>query len=125
MMHQPFQQGAACHYLACAYFHENNRAHGGEEREAHAVRRGRVPERCGPTRDSAGPKHPKAIKEAIGSLLFLARVLSELKDWGNAERVHMQALEIARDSLGDGAEETKQCLQSLMGLKQRIKQAET
>ena len=72
-----------------------------------------------------GPKHPKAIKEAVGSLLFLARVLSELKDWGNAERVHMQALEIAQDLLGDGAEETKQCLQSLMGLKQRIKQAET
>ena len=29
------------------------------------------------------------------------------------------------DALGDGAEETKQCLQSLMGLKQRIKQAES
>jgi len=39
--------------------------------------------------------------------------------------VHVQALEIARDALGDGAEETKQCLQSLMGLKQRMKQAET
>jgi len=124
LMHQPFQQGAACHYLACAYFHENNRAHGGKNEKLMQFAAGAF-QSAAAARLSLGPKHPKAIKEAVGSLLFLARVLSELKDWGNAERVHVQALEIARDALGDGAEETKQCLQSLMGLKQRIKQAET
>jgi tetratricopeptide (TPR) repeat protein len=124
LMHQPFQQGAACHYLACAYFHENNRAHGGKNEKLMQFAAGAF-QSAAAARLSLGPKHPKAIKEAVGSLLFLARVLSELKDFGNAERVHVQALEIARDALGDGAEETKQCLQSLMGLKQRMKQAET
>ena len=124
LMHQPFQQGAACHYLACAYFHENNRSHGGKNEKLMHFAAGAF-QSAAAARLSLGPKHPKAIKEAVGSLLFLARVLAELKDWSNAERVHAQALEIARDALGDGAEETKQCLQSLVGLKQRIKQAET
>lgn len=122
LMHQPFQQGAACHYLACAYFHENNRGHGGKNEKLSQFAAGAF-QSAAAARLSLGSKNPKAVKEAIGSLLFLARVLSEMKDWPNAERVHVQAMEIARDALGDSAEETKQCLQSLMGLKQRIKMA--
>jgi len=32
LMHLPFQQGAACHYLACAYYHENAKLGGANER---------------------------------------------------------------------------------------------
>ena len=39
-----------------------------------------------------------------------------------AERVHVQALQIARDALGEDATETKQCAQSLMGLRAKLEE---
>ena len=71
---------------------------------------------------SLGPDEPKAVKEAVGSLLFLGRVLTDMNNWRDAERIHVQALEIARQALGDEAQETKNCLQAMMNLRGKMRQ---
>jgi hypothetical protein len=58
----------------------------------------------------------------VGSLLFLGRVLVDMNNWRDAERIHVQALEIARQSLGDEATETKNCLQAMMNLRGKMRQ---
>lgn len=120
IMHMPFQQGAACHYLACAYFHENMRDHGGKEERLRAYAAGAF-QAAAAARLSLGPDEPKAVKEAVGSLLFLGRVLVDMNNWRDAERIHVQALEIARQSLGDEATETKNCLQAMMNLRGKMR----
>ena len=62
-----------------------------------------------------------AVKEATGSLLFLGKVLVDMNAWRDAERVHLQALELAREALGDKVEETQQCLQAMMGLRGKMR----
>lgn len=121
-VHLPYQQGACLHYLACAYFHENVKVHQGGEKRLAQFSVGAF-QASAAARLSLGPKNEKAVKEAIGSLLFLARVLvMHLGEAQMAERVHVQALEIARDALGDEAMETKQCAQSLMGLRAKLEE---
>ena len=121
-VHLPYQQGACLHYLACAYFHENIKAHQGDEKRLAQFSVGAF-QASAAARLSLGPKHEKAVKEAIGSLLFLARVLvMHMGEARMAERVHVQALQIARDALGEDATETKQCAQSLMGLRAKLEE---
>ena len=122
MMHMPFHQGAACHLLACAYFHENAQFHGGKNEKLLAFAAGAF-QASAAARLSLGPENTRAIKEAIGSLLFLARVLMEMRNWKDAERVNVQALELSRESLDDKSEETQQCLKSIMTLRAKMKEA--
>ena len=64
-VHLPYQQGACLHYLACAYFHENIKAHQGDEKRLAQFSVGAF--QASAARLSLGPKHEKAVKEAIGS----------------------------------------------------------
>ena len=121
IMHMPYQQGAACHYLACSYFHENMRDKGGKDERLRAYSAGAF-QAAAAARLSLGPDEPKAVKEAVGSLLFLGRVLVDMNNWRDAERIHVQALEIARQTLGDEAQETRNCLQAMMNLRGKMRQ---
>ena len=47
----------------------------------------------------------------------------EMRNWKDAERVNVQALELSRESLDDKSEETQQCLKSIMTLRAKMKEA--
>ena len=71
------RQGAACHYLACAYFHENAKFHKGADTKLMTFAAGAF-QSAAAARLSLGPKHQTAVKEATGSLLFLGKVLVDM-----------------------------------------------
>jgi len=54
----------------------------------------------------------KAVTEAVGSLMFLGRVLLDMHNWRDADKIHTQAMDISREVLGDQADLTKQCVQA-------------
>ena len=54
--------------------------------------------------------------------MLLGRVLTDMNNWRDAERIHVQALEIARQALGDEAQETRNCLQAMMNLRGKMRQ---
>ena len=120
LTHKPFQQGAACHYLACAYFHENAKHHRGNDAKLMTYAAGAF-QSAAAARLSLGTKHATAVKEATGSLLFLGRVLVDMNNWRDAERVYLQALELAREALGDKADETQQCLHAMMDMRGKMR----
>lgn len=120
LTHLPFRQGEACHYLGCAYYHQNAKQHGGSDKRLLTFAAGAFQSAVA-ARLSVGMKNEKAVKKATGSLLFLGKVLTDLDNWADAERVHRQALEMARDVLGDSAQETQECIQAMMGLRGKVR----
>jgi hypothetical protein len=115
-------QGAACHYLGCAYFHERMQARdgGGAAGERLLDFAAGAFQAAVAARASFGPEDKRAAKEVAGSLLFLGRVLVEKKQFQNSERVTMQALDVSRKAFGDDGEMTKQCMSAMVGLRQRV-----
>jgi hypothetical protein len=119
-----WKQGAACHYLGCAYFHERMQAGGARDGGGAGGERlldfaAGAFQAAVAARASFGPEDTRAAKEVAGSLLFLGRVLAEKKQFQNAERVTMQALDVSRKAFGDDGELTKQCMSAMVGLRQR------
>ncbi|EEH52161.1 uncharacterized protein MICPUCDRAFT_53435 [Micromonas pusilla CCMP1545] len=117
-----WKQGAACHYLGCAYFHERMQARdgGGAAGERLLDFAAGAFQAAVAARASFGPEDKRAAKEVAGSLLFLGRVLVEKKQFQNSERVTMQALDVSRKAFGDDGEMTKQCMSAMVGLRQRV-----
>ena len=103
-------------------FTQNMRDKGGKDERLRAYSAGAFQAAAAARLLSLGPDEPKAVKEAVGSLLFLGRVLVDMNNWRDAERIHVQALEIARQALGDEAKETKNCLQAMMNLRGKMRQ---
>ena len=117
----PYQQGACLHYLACAYFHENIKAHQGDEKRLAQFSVGAF-QASAAARLSLGPGTQKAVKEAIGSLLFLARVLvMHMGEARMAERVHAGAANRARRARR-GRDGDEAGAQSLMGLRAKLEE---
>mmetsp|Transcript_16960 Transcript_16960/g.27199 ORF Transcript_16960/g.27199 Transcript_16960/m.27199 type:complete len:182 (-) Transcript_16960:144-689(-) len=123
LMHEPEIQGAACHFLGCAYFHENNKIQCGRNQKLMLFAAGAFQSAAAArlALDPSGPRRVQGVKDATGSLLFLGKVLMDMDNYRDSERVHLQALEISRDVLGDKAEETQQCLQAMMGLRSKMR----
>jgi tetratricopeptide (TPR) repeat protein len=118
LQHDLEMQGVALHLLGASYFHRAKAAQAdGQELTRKAAESFAIAAEC---KVGDGRCTRPGAQQGVSSLLFLGRCLFELGQPADAEKVTAQAINIARQVLGDEANETREAINAMMQLKRQL-----
>lgn len=118
LQHDLEMQGVALHLLGASYFHRAKTAQSdAQEITRKAAEAFAIAAEC---KVGDGRCTKPGAQQGVSSLLFLGRCLFELGQPADSEKVTAQAINIARQVLGDDAKETREAINAMMQLKRQI-----